>query len=199
MQAMIRMAKAGDAAQIAAIYAPVVRETAISFEIEPPDVEEMRDRIAQITGQYPWLVCAAGSEVMGYAYASAHRTRAAYQWAVDTTVYVHPGYRRRGVGRALYTALLGVLPLQGYYNAYAGIALPNPGSVGLHEAVGFAPVGIYRQVGYKLGRWHDVGWWGIALREHADPDGAPLPVTQIEGSPAWNKAIEQGLAQLRKD
>jgi L-amino acid N-acyltransferase YncA len=199
MNPIIRMATAVDAGQIAAIYAPVVRETAISFEVDPPGAEEMRRRIAKVTEQYPWLVCAQGATVMGYAYASQHRTRAAYQWAVDTTVYVHSDFRRRGVGRALYTALLGVLPLQGYFNAYAGIALPNLGSVGLHEAVGFQPVGVYRQVGYKLGRWHDVGWWGFALRDHTDPLGPPAPVTTVDRSAVWLKKIEAGMAQLKPE
>ncbi len=192
----IRMAKPADAAQIQAIYAPLVRETAISFELEPPDVEEMRGRIAKITAQYPWLVCADGGEVMGYAYAGQHRERAAYQWAVDVTVYVRSDLRRKGVGRALYTALLGVLPLQGYYNAYAGIALPNPGSVGLHEALGFKPVGVYRQVGFKLGKWHDVGWWGLELQEHAAPTGAPAPVSAVMGSEIWKQKLEEGWRML---
>jgi L-amino acid N-acyltransferase YncA len=193
---VLRMAHAGDAEQILAIYAPVVRETAISFELEPPGIEEMRARITQILPQYPWLVCMRDGDLLGYAYASAHRTRAAYQWAVDTTVYIDARFRRMGVGRALYTALLGVLPLQGYYNAYAGIALPNPGSVGLHEAMGFEAIGIYRQVGFKLGAWHDVGWWGRALQEHTAPAGKPVAVGAVMGSEAWQGNLERGTAQL---
>ncbi len=196
MSTIIRMASGQDAAQVAAIYAPVVRETAISFEVDPPDEAEMRRRIVHTLEQYPWLVCETDGEVLGYVYASQHRTRAAYQWSVDVTVYVHPAHRRKGLGRALYTSLLGVLPLQGYTNAYAGITLPNPGSVGLHEAMGFEPVGIYRQVGYKLGRWHDVGWWGLALRAHDLAPSAPLLVTAVQDLPEWRAAIARGLAVL---
>jgi len=193
---IIRMATAADAAQIQAIYAPVVSETVISFELEPPSVEEMRGRIAKITRQYPWLVCASQDEVLGYAYASTHRERAAYQWAVDITVYVHTAHRRQGVGRALYTALLGVLPQQGYYNAYAGITLPNPGSVGLHEALGFKPVRVYREVGFKMGKWRDVGWWGIELQKHTAPVDEPVSVWEIEGSEIWKEKLEAGLRIL---
>lgn len=191
------MAREEDAEQIAAIYAPVVRETAISFEVDPPDAPEMRERIARTVEQYPWLVCETAGEVRGYAYAGAHRTRAAYQWAVDTTVYVHALHRRKGVGRALYTALLGVLPLQRYYNAYAGIALPNPGSVRLHEAVGFVPLGIYHQVGFKLGKWNDVGWWECVLQEHTAPDGAPIPVSAVQETVEWKTKVALGLEKLR--
>jgi phosphinothricin acetyltransferase len=193
---MIRMAAAEDAGQIQAIYAPVVSETVISFELEPPSMEDMRGRIINITRQYPWLVCAFEGEVIGYAYASMHRERLAYQWSVDTTVYVNAGYQRQGVGRAVYTALLGVLPLQGYYNAYAGITLPNPGSVGLHEAMGFRPVGVYRQVGFKQGRWHDVGWWGYDLQEHKTPAGLPLPLSEVQGSEIWERQLEAGVRIL---
>lgn len=167
----IRTAHPDDAPAIAAIYAPVVAGTAISFETEPPDAAEMRARIAKTLGAgLPWLVAEADGVVCGYAYASKHRERAAYQWSVDTTVYVADGRRGQGVGRALYGALLPLLAGLGYCQAFAGIALPNVASVGLHEAVGFAPLGVYRNVGFKLGQWRDVGWWQRALRE---PDPVP--------------------------
>lgn len=167
----IRTAHPDDAPAIAAIYAPVVAGTAISFETEPPDAAEMRARIAKTLGAgLPWLVAEADGVVCGYAYASKHRERAAYQWSVDTTVYVADGRRGQGVGRALYGALLPLLAGLGYCQAFAGIALPNVASVGLHEALGFAPLGVYRNVGFKLGQWRDVGWWQRALRE---PDAAP--------------------------
>jgi phosphinothricin acetyltransferase len=190
------MAAKQDAAQVAAIYAPVVRETAISFEVDPPDEAEMRSRIARTLEQLPWLVCAADDEVLGYVYASPHRTRAAYRWSVDVAVYVHPAHRRQGVGRALYTSLLAVLPLQRYYNAYAGITLPNPGSVGLHESMGFEPVGVYQRVGYKLGRWHDVGWWSLALQDHDLAPAPPLPVTAVQDLETWRAGIALGLPFL---
>ena len=113
--------------------------------------------------------------------ASSHRTRAAYQWSVDVSVYVHERARRRGVGRALYGALFGILRQQGFYSAYAGIALPNPASVRLHESMGFQPVGVYRSVGYKLGAWRDVGWWHLALRPAIEPPAPLLSVRRVSG------------------
>ena len=160
----IRLATAGDAAPIADIYAPNVTDAVISFEAEPPDAGEMRRRIAGTLERYPWLVCERRGRVWGYAYAGAHGSRAAYRWSVDVSVYVHGEAHRAGVGRALYTSLFAALELQGFYNAYAGATLPNPASVGLHEAMGFRPVGVYRGTGYKMGAWHDVGWWHLPLR-----------------------------------
>lgn len=196
MAAIIRLATADDAEQVAAIYAPIVRDTVISFELAPPDAAEMRDRISTTLERYPWLVCEAAGEIAGYVYAGTYRTRAAYQWSVDTAVYTHARYRRAGVGRALYSALLTVLPLQGFYNAYAGIALPNPASVGLHESLGFQPVGVYRQVGYKMGRWHDVGWWQFALQPHSDPVSEPLPLPAVSGTAAFTAQLTEASAQL---
>ena len=138
----IRLATARDAAPVAAIYAPNVTETVISFESEPPDEASMRRRIEATLGRYPWLVCERWGRVLGYAYAGAHGSRAAYRWSVDVSVYVHAEAHRTGVGRALYASLFAALRLQGFYNAYAGATLPNPASVGLHEAMGFRPVGV---------------------------------------------------------
>jgi phosphinothricin acetyltransferase len=158
---------------------------------------ELQRRIEYTLPQYPWLVCEAAGDVLGYVYASKHRERAAYQWSVDVSAYTHPRARRSGVGRALYTSLFALLRLQGFYNAYAGITLPNEASVGLHEALGFRPVGVYAAVGYKLGGWHNVGWWQLALRERA---GAPQPPTSFAALPqdtAWDAALASGLAHVR--
>jgi L-amino acid N-acyltransferase YncA len=193
---ILRLATVADAAGVRAIYAPIVAETAISFEVEPPTVETMRARIAATLAAFPWIVCEHGGEVAGYAYASAHHERAAYRWAVDVSVYVHEAARRRGVGRACYTALFRLLALQGFHAAYAGITLPNPASVALHEALGFEPVGVYRDVGFKLGAWHDVGWWQRRLRERAAPAAPPSPLAAVEGSPAWAAAFAAGAALL---
>jgi len=169
----VRTARPEDAAAIAAIYAPLVEQTTISFELTPPTVDEMRQRIESTLQRLPWLVSLdAAGQVNGYVYAGRHRERAAYQWSVDTSAYVRPDARGQGVGRKLYLALFDVLQSLGYANAFAGIALPNEGSVGLHEAVGFTPIGVYRRVGYKLGAWHDVGWWQRPLRA---PDDASAP------------------------
>jgi L-amino acid N-acyltransferase YncA len=196
--AIIRLATEGDAEQIAAIYAPNVTDTVISFELEPPSADEMRRRIEGTLQRYPWLVCERhDGRLLGYAYAGAHGSRAAYQWSVDVSVYVHKEARRRGVGRALYASLFAVLDLQGFYNAYAGATLPNPASVGLHESVGFRPVGVYRGVGYKMGGWHDVLWWHLPIRQRvADPD-QPTDLPSVVGSEEWGAALTNGLPFLR--
>jgi L-amino acid N-acyltransferase YncA len=194
MNATIRIARREDAAAIQAIYAPYVLDTPVSFEVEVPVVAEMERRIAETLTRFPWLVCEIDGAVAGYAYASTHRTRIAYQWSADVSVYVHPGFQRRGIGRALYTSLFACLSRQGFYNLYAGITLPNPASVGLHEAMGFEPIGIYRAVGYKCGTWHDVGWWQLAL--HTDRDTAPSdprPLPDAMQDTDWASLLDAGL------
>jgi L-amino acid N-acyltransferase YncA len=197
--ATIRLATERDAEQIAALYAPYVTDTVISFESEPPTADEMRRRIRDTLERYPWVVCERQGRVLGYAYAGAHGSRAAYRWSVDVSVYVREGAHRTGVGRALYTSLFAALDLQGFYNAYAGATLPNPASVGLHEAMGFRSVGVYRGVGYKMGAWHDVGWWHLPLRERvADPD-PPADLPLVLGSEEWDAALRHGVPLLRGD
>ena len=168
-----------DAAACAAIYAPYVRDTVISFEDRPPSAGELAQRIETITQTHPWLVAADEAALIGFAYATRHRERASYRWATDVAVYVTPGRQRAGVGRALYRALFDRLARQGYRMACAGITLPNEASVGLHEALGFQPVGVYRKIGWKLGAWHDVGWWQLALPgagiSGEDPPREPQP------------------------
>jgi L-amino acid N-acyltransferase YncA len=178
---ILRTAEARDAVEIAEIYRPIVEGTAISFEEQAPTAADMTQRIATTLRTHPWLVCADGGAILGYAYAGEHRTRPAYRWSADVTVYVSPQARRRGVGRVLYQGLLDTLARQGFRNAFAGIALPNPASVGLHESLGFAHIGIYRAVGFKLGSWHDVGWWQNTI---GSPDAAPsdlVPFARLGG------------------
>ncbi len=181
----IRPVCASDAAAIAAIYAPIVERTAISFEEVPPSDVEMRARIEMLSPGFPWLVAEVDDEVAGYAYASRHRERAAYRWSADVSAYVHSRMRRAGAASALYRALFGLLEALGYRNAFAGITLPNDASVGLHRAMGFEPVGIYREVGYKLGAWRDTSWWRRAIsalsREPDTPmEFCALPAAAVE-------------------
>lgn len=195
---LIREATLADAAPIQAIYAAIVRDTVISFDIEPPTVGEMEERMCAVQQRFPWLVCELDSEVAGYVYASPHHERAAYQWSANVSVYIHENYRRHGIGRALYTSLFALLRLQGIYNAYAGVTLPNPGSVGLHESMGFEPVGIYKHVGYKFGAWHDVGWWSLALRP-LDPEPAlPFTACSLQDSAEWQAAMTAGTKLVRQ-
>ena len=176
---IIRPVEPRDAEAIAAIYAPHVSDGVASFEMIPPDAVEMLARMQQTTKTHPWLVCEKDGAVIGYAYAGGHSARAAYVWSVNVTVYIAQSAQRSGVGRALYAALFDLLRRQGFYNAYAGITLPNAGSVGLHEAMGFRLVGIYEAVGYKFGAWRDVGWWHLPLQ--AKPAGEPpLPESRPE-------------------
>lgn len=156
---------ARDATACAAIYAPHVEDGVASLEERAPTPEEMADRIRITSQLYPWLVAEIDGEVAGYAYAGRHRDRASYRWAADVTVYISAAHQRRGVGRALYGELFPLLAAQGVYEACAGITLPNDASVGLHEAMGFQPIGVYRDIGFKFGQWRDVGWWQKTLRE----------------------------------
>lgn len=171
----IRVARDGDAAALQAIYAPYVIGTSISFELDPPAQEQMSERRRLISAMFPWLVYEEDGVVLGYAYASAHAERAAYLWAADTSVYVAQGAHRRGIGGSLYRRLLVILNLQGFHTAFGGITLPNAASVGLHEACGYSPVGVYREVGFKHGAWHDVGWWGLRLNPPATDPPPPVP------------------------
>lgn len=186
---IVRLATAADAPALAAIYAPIVRDTATSFELEPPDAAEMARRIARIMPRHPWLVCQEAGEVIGYAYGSEHRARPAYQWSAEVSVYVRTGGQRGGVGRQLYEALLECLAAQGYYTAVAGITLPNDASVGFHRALGFEPVGTYPNLGYKLGAWHDTGWLIRSLRAYDEAPAPPRPLTELMGSAEWPSRI----------
>lgn len=172
MSLVVRPAEARDAAALAEIYAPSVRERPTSFELQAPDAAEMAARLAKVNTTWPWLVAEEGGQVLGYCYASAFAERAAYRWSVTTTAYVREGSQRRGIGRAMYAHLFEILRRQGAVMAFAGVTLPNEPSVGLHRAMGFEPVGVYPRAGFKLGRWWDVAWFGLALRE-VKPDEAP--------------------------
>lgn len=182
-----RFAGVQDAAAVAAIYAPYVRDTVVTFETETPDADEFAARIAKIGATHPWLLAELDGRAAGYAYATEYRTRAAYRWSTEVTVYLAANAHRRGIGRGLYARLFALLRAQGYVNAYGGVTLPNAASVGLHEAMGFTPIGVYRHVGYKHGAWHDVGWWQLALRERPEPPQEPIAIACLD--PATRQSL----------
>jgi len=193
----LRVATLDDAAAVAAVYRPYVASTPISLEIEPPDEDEMRRRIQSTVTAYPWLICEERGEVVGYAYGGQHGSRAGYRWSVDSSVYIHSSFHRRGVGRALYTSLFRMLAAQGFVSLYAGVTLPNPGSVAIHESFGFRPVGVYRNAGFKAGTWYDVGWWQRGLQ---DPPPSPPPTrtfAEIRRDPSWPEMLTSGLSCIR--
>lgn len=175
----LRFASGDDAAAIAAIYAPYVNDSAISFETVAPDAEAMRERIESGGSLYAWLAAEEDGALLGYAYASAFRPRPAYRYAVETSVYLAPVAQGRGLGRILYGELIRILEAQGFVQAIGAITLPNDPSVRLHEAVGFVKAGVYAQVGYKMGEWRDVGLWQRALPPAANPPREPIPFAQI--------------------
>jgi len=172
----IRFVVPADAEALARIYAPYVTETAISFETDPPSAREFEERIRSIASVYPWFVAEDEGNVAGYAYASRHKERAAYRFSVDFAVYVAQASRGRGIGKALYGRLIAAVRDLGYYNAYGVVTLPNERSVALHESFGFKPIGVFRNAGYKLGAWRDVGWWHLQLREPEVIPKEPVPM-----------------------
>ncbi len=190
----IRLAGPADGAALAAIYAPAVTDRSTSFEYVPPDGADMARRVAQVMERTPWLVLEEADEVLGYAYAGRHGERDAYQWSVDVSAYVADRAHRRGVARRLYEVLFELLLHQGYVNAYAGITLPNAASEGFHGAMGFAPVGVYHEVGYKFGRWHDVIWLERPLRPRPLEPRPPVPLPAIRDTDAVRAIIRGGRA-----
>jgi len=174
----VRVASEADAAAVAAIYAPYVLQTAITFEEQAPPPEAMAARIRKILEGHPFLVFEEAGAVLGYAYASPHKERSAYRWSVDVAIYVAATAHRRGIGRQLYGRLLQVLRRQGFHTAYAGITMPNDNSVGLHEALGFRFIGAYGEVGFKFGEWRNVGWWGLAISP-SDRPSEPVPFAAL--------------------
>jgi phosphinothricin acetyltransferase len=196
MSARIRVATPDDAASILDIYAPYCTSTLVSFEIVAPTESQMRERVSRVTANYPWLVAEIDDRVAGYVYASQHRERAGYRWAVDAAVYIAQTHHRRNVGRALYATLFALLREQGIFQAYAGITLPNPASVGLHEAVGFENIAVFQNVGYKLGRWLDVGWWRLQLMPPVENPPEPKRFSEIRSTPAVAAALAAGVQIL---
>lgn len=179
---IIRPVIKDDVSGILAIYNPFILSSPVTYEEVPLTNEQMWERIQKYTKQFPWLVAInEDKDVIGYAYASQHRERAAYRWCTDVSVYVKEGDRGKKLGEKLYTELFSILRKQNYHIAYAIISLPNEASVGLHEKMGFTYVGTFHEAGHKLGKWHDVGWWELRLNssEHP-PEPIPYPLVAHE-------------------
>jgi phosphinothricin acetyltransferase len=192
--ANIRLATTGDAAAVAAIYAPFCEGSAVSFEQVAPTADEMAQRIATVIAHRPWIVLEDNGAVVGYAYAGPHNERWAYRWSVNTAIYITHTHQRRGAGRALYAALFDLLRGLGHYKAVAGITLPNPASIGLHEAMGFELVGVYRDIGYKLGAWRDVAWYQASIQPVPPEPREPRTIAALHGTAEWDDAIKRGVA-----
>lgn len=186
----IRIVSPADVRQLLAIYEPYVLHTSVSFETEVPSEAEMLRRIHASLKNHAWLVVEAQGKVLGYAYSSRHRERPAYQWAADVSIYLAEAVHGKGIGSRLYRALLEIVRMQGFYKCYAAIALPNEKSQRLHESLGFLFLGKYSQVGYKHGRWHDVGWWEKNLKQPEQQPGQTKSLAELE----W-KEIERVLSQ----
>jgi L-amino acid N-acyltransferase YncA len=193
----IRLATATDAARIAQIYAPAVTDSAISFELEAPDAREVARRIAFVTAKTPWLVAERDGAVLGYAYGGQFRERPAYRWTVEVSAYVAPEAQGGGVARALYTSLFAALAVQGYRNLIAGIALPNPASIRLHEAMGFVAAGVYHNVGYKLGAWRDVAWFERPIGAFDAEPALPRPLPEVRDTSSFKAALQSGVPLIR--
>lgn len=170
----IRLATDADAAAILDIYRPYITDTSYTFEIDVPSLDTFKQRINTYLQKWPWLVCEIDGKIAGYAYGASYRERIAYQWCTESSIYIHDDFMRRGVGRALYTALFDILKKQGFRNVYAVINLPNDRSVALHESMGFTYFATYENVGYKLGRWKNVGWWQLIINEYDMEPAAPV-------------------------
>jgi phosphinothricin acetyltransferase len=176
----IRIATTDDSESILKIYAPYIENTSYTFETEVPTIDSFKKRISSYLQSWPWLVCEIDGVIAGYAYGARHRERVAYQWSIECSVYVHDDHQRRGVARALYTALINIFRLQGFRNLYAVINLPNDKSVSFHENLGFEYFATYKNVGYKLGRWKNVGWWQLQLNQYSPEPEPPVKFSEIK-------------------
>lgn len=191
MNKKIRLATEADSASILEIYKPFITDTVITFEYDVPSLADFTKRISKIQKKYPWLVCEIDGDIVGYAYASPFHERAAYDWSVDFSIYINPKYHGKRVGKALYCALVDLLKLQGYCNAYALVTLPNVKSEGIHESFGFKTVGVCKNVGYKFGQWRDVKWFELELQQHSQVPSVLKVIHDISNTAEFNKIIEQ--------
>ncbi len=185
----IRVATTDDAADIRSIYAPFIESSIVTFEIEVPSVADMAGRIDHVLKKWPWLVMQDGEQIAGYVYAHEYGSRKAYQWAVESSIYLADGYRGRGIGRQMYTCLFSLLKAQGFYQVVAGASLPNESSVTLHQSMGFVLVGTFKDVGFKLGKWVDVARWQLQLNPCSGTPNPPIWFDEFRQLPEFEQLI----------
>jgi phosphinothricin acetyltransferase len=189
----IRLASKEDTRVIFELYKPYILNTVTTFEISVPEYSELSSRIHSVLKMLPWLVCYYNNSFAGYAYATEHRSREAYQWTKEVSVYVHEKFRKKKIATALYTVLLDILRFQGICNCLAGIALPNPASVRFHEKMGFEQLGTYHKTGFKFGSFIDVGWWEKFIQPEDFKPGNIISIKDVQHSREYNDAIDRGL------
>lgn len=186
----IRFIEEKDTREVLDIYTYYAEHTSVSFEYETPNLQEYAARIKTNTEQYPWLVCLCEGKVIGFAYGSTHRYRTAYQWSPESTIYLAPDFRGKGIGKILYECLFSMLKIQGFYNVFAGVVIPNDKSVGLHKTMGFEEIGIFKNIGYKHGQWHNTQWFQLKLQEHHEHPVAPLKPAECMGRDAFTAILK---------
>lgn len=179
------------------IYTPYILNSTVSFETEVPRIKEFQSRVLHCQEKLPWLVCEINNNLAGYAYATDHRQRKAYDVTKELSVYVHSDYRKCGVATGLYTALIEVLKAQGVSNVLAGITVPNSESVGFHESIGFRPIGIYHNIGYKFEKYQDTGWWELVLGTGNKNPLDLVEINEIINTKSWTGAIKKGISKIR--
>jgi phosphinothricin acetyltransferase len=194
---IIRLATENDAADILSIYSPYIENTSLTFETEVPSLQSFAERIKKYLELWPWLVCEVDGQIAGYAYATRHRERVAYQWSVESSVYIPEKFQKRNIARALYSALIEILKNQGFRNVYAVINLPNDKSVSFHEKCGFEYFTTFEKVGYKLGAWKNVGWWRLSINEYGMEPAPPVKFEDI--NKGFLKNIFADKARIIKD
>jgi L-amino acid N-acyltransferase YncA len=195
--ALVRIASPSDAQQLLDIYAPYIYTTAFTFETIAPELNVFAERITKGLIKFPWIVYEIEGSIAGYAYASAHREREAYQWSCETSIYISKAYQGKGIGRVLYKLLLSFLQQQGLVNVYAGISLPNEPSIALHEKMGYKHFATYDNIGFKFGKWQSVGWWCVQVNEHKNNPAVPIPFSRLDAS-AVEKLFREASAQIKE-
>ncbi len=188
---ILQLIKEEDIAEVLEIYTPYIQNTAITFECEIPSLESFSERVRHYTEQYPWIVAKDHGKIVGYAYASLYRGREAYQWCCELSVYLRPEVRGRDLGRTLYSALMDLLTLQGYYTVYGVITLPNEASLALHNQLGFSVDGIQENCGFKLGSWHNTAIMSKALQNYVPPRFEPKSIHELS-SDVINAILSKG-------